>query len=293
MNFLKKGLIPAAGLGTRLFPATKVLKKEFFPIIDREGRAKPVILAIVEELLSAGLEEIGIIIQKSDQALFQDFFKTLPKPELSKKLSQDNLNYSQYLQEIGQKITFLFQEQQEGYGHAVFCAKDWIDNEPFLLALGDHVYRSDTEASCAKQLVEIYQKLKKSVLGLTVMPSEIIHKAGVVTGSWQENNSVLTISNILEKPTLEQARSYLKIEGMPENKFLAVFGLYILDSKIFDYLEQEIQQNRRYKGEFQLTTCLDQLCQNEELIGYVVQGKYFDTGMPEFYRQTLIEFGEI
>lgn len=104
---VKKGIIPAAGWGTRLFPATKVLKKEFFPIIDQDGRAKPIILAIVEELLSAGLEEIAIIIQKSAQPLFENFFKTLPQPELYAKLSPENRDYCDYLQEIGKKITFI------------------------------------------------------------------------------------------------------------------------------------------------------------------------------------------
>ncbi|WP_013321178.1 sugar phosphate nucleotidyltransferase [Gloeothece verrucosa] len=289
---VKKGIIPAAGWGTRLFPATKVLKKEFFPIIDQDGRAKPIILAIVEELLSAGLEEIAIIIQKSAQPLFENFFKTLPQPELYAKLSPENRDYCDYLQEIGKKITFIIQEQQEGYGHAVYCAKDWINNQPFLLSLGDHVYRSETEISCSKQLVELYQKVEKNVVGLTVISAEILHKSGVVSGNWQEKNSVLTIKKTWEKPTREEARSQLHIETLPENQFLALFGLYILSPKIFDYLGQEIQNNCRYRGEFQLTTALDQLCQNDGLIGYVVRGNYFDTGMPEFYRKTLIEFSK-
>jgi len=289
-NKVRKAVIPAAGFGTRLFPATKVFKKEFFPIIDRDGRTKPIILLIIEEALSAGIEEIGIVIQSSDHQLFEDFFKRPPKLELLSKLSPEALEYSQYLQALGEKITFLIQDQQEGYGHAVFSTKDWVNNEPFLLLLGDHIYKSNDNLSCASQLVKIYQEFEKSVIGLTIMSGEIIHKAGCVTGTWQEINSILSLTKLYEKPELEYARSHLHLAEMPEDKFLAVFGIYILDSKIFKYLETEINNNIRYKGEFQLTTCLDKLCQNEGAIGYLVKGQYFDTGMPEFYRQTIIEF---
>jgi UTP--glucose-1-phosphate uridylyltransferase len=289
-NKVRKAVIPAAGFGTRLFPATKVFKKEFFPIIDRDGRTKPIILLIIEEALSAGIEEIGIVIQSSDRQLFEDFFKRPPKRELLSKLSPEALEYSQYLQALGEKITFLIQDQQEGYGHAVFSTKDWVNNEPFLLLLGDHIYKSNDNLSCASQLVKIYQEFEKSVIGLTIMSGEIIHKAGCVTGTWQEINSILSLTKLYEKPELEYARSHLHLAEMPEDKFLAVFGLYILESTIFHYLETEINNKLRYKGEFQLTTCLDKLCQNEGAIGYLVKGQYFDTGMPEFYRQTIIEF---
>lgn len=287
---VSKAIIPAAGFGTRLFPATKAFKKEFFPIIDRDGKAKPVILLIIEEALSAGIEEIGIVIQSRDKNLFEEFFKQPPSPDLFKKLSQENQQYSQYLQQIGSKITLLVQDQQDGYGHAVYCTKDWISNEPFLLLLGDHIYRSNTNISCAKQLVEVYQKVNKTTIGLTIMPEEIIHKAGIVTGDWQEINSLLKITQLVEKPNLDYARSHLHTMKMKDNEFLAIFGMYILETQIFDYLEQEITHNLRYKGEFQLTTCLEKLRQDQGMIGYQIQGEYFDTGMPQFYRQTMIDY---
>ncbi|MEQ9669141.1 sugar phosphate nucleotidyltransferase [Coleofasciculus sp. G2-EDA-02] len=291
-QIVRKAVIPAAGFGTRLFPATKVVKKELFPIIDRDGRTKPVILAIVEEARRGGIEEIGIVVQPSDRAIFEAFFKTPPKQELWDKLSDENQEYCQYLQELGERITILTQAEQEGYGHAVFCAKDWVNQEPFLLLLGDHLYVSDTEIPCTRQVLEIYEKMGQSVIGLTEMSAEIIHKAGCVAGVWQEVNSVLAVTQVCEKPDLDYARSHLRVEGMAEDKFLGIFGMYVLKPKLFDILADSINQNRRYKGEFQLTTCLDTLRQYEELIGYWVKGRYFDTGMPEFYRETLINFGQ-
>ncbi|NEQ65264.1 MAG: GHMP kinase [Symploca sp. SIO2D2] len=287
---VKKAVIPAAGYGTRLFPATKVVKKELFPIIDQDGRAKPVIMAIVEEAVSAGIEEVGIVVQKSDRQLFEDFFKEPPNSELFPKLSPENQEYSKYLQDLGERITILTQEEQEGYGHAVFCAQEWVQDEPFLLLLGDHIYASTQESSCASQMLDIYEQVGQSVVGLTVMPAEIIHKAGCITGVWQEPNSLLTVTQFYEKPDIEYARTHLHLEGMAEDNFLAVFGMYVLEPQIFTYLAENINHNIRERGEFQLTSCLDKLQQNEGMTGYLVKGEYFDIGMPEFYRQTMIDF---
>ncbi len=287
---VRKAVIPAAGFGTRLFPATKAVKKELFPIIDRDGRAKPVIMVIVEEAMSAGIEEIGIVAQKGDRTLFEDFFKTPPSEELFKKLSPENQEYSQYLQDLGNRITILTQEEQEGYGHAVYCAKEWVNDEPFLLMLGDHLYASDNETSCARQVLDVYEQVGQSVVGLSVMPATILHKVGCVTGFWQESNSILSVTQIYEKPDIEYARSHLHVEGMADDLFLGLFGIYALKPKIFDFLEEHIRQNFRERGEFQLTSCLDRLRQEEGITGYLVKGQYFDMGMPEFYRQTMIDY---
>jgi UTP-glucose-1-phosphate uridylyltransferase/mevalonate kinase len=287
---VRKAVIPAAGFGTRMFPATLAVKKEFLPIIDRTGRAKPIILAIVEEALSAGIEEVGIVVQKGDRTFFEDFFKTGPSPQLFQKLSQQNQEYSQYLQELGQRVTILTQDVQEGFGHAVFCAREWTNCEPFLLLLGDHIYSSQTEISCARQLLDIYSQVQQSVISLRVTPSDVIHHYGCAAGVWQQQDAILSVTQVYEKPDVEYAQQHLSVEGMAEDLFLTMFGMYVLDSKIFDYLAEHINANFREKGEFQLTSCLDKLREFEGLAGYVVQGRCFDTGLPDVYRQTLIDF---
>ena len=287
---VKKAVIPAAGFGTRMFPATKVVKKEMLPIVDRDGRAKPIILKIVEEAIAAGIEEVGIVVQQSDLSIFQEFFKEPPKPELLAKLSPQNQEYSQYLQTLGERITFIIQAKQEGFGHAVFCAKDWVGNAPFLLMLGDHIYQTNNELSCASQLLQAFAQADCSVVGATVMPGEIIHKAGCIMGVWQEPNSLLKVTKLYEKPDLDYAKANLHVTGMAESEFLGVFGLYVLKPEIFDYLEAEINNNRRYKGEFQLTTCLDRLREEKGMFAYLVKGQHFDVGMPQFYWQTLRDF---
>jgi len=292
-NKVRKAVIPVAGFGTRLFPATKVVKKELFPIIDRDGRAKPVILAIIEEAISAGITEVGIVVQPDDKEIFEDLLKNPPKKELLDKLSPQNQEYSRYIEDLGSKITILLQEEQFGYGHAVFCAKDWVQDEPFLLMLGDHIYASDIDKSCASQLLDVYEQVNQSVVSLTTTPAEILHTSGCVTGVWQELNSILEVTQLYEKPTIEYAQEHLHVQGMAENEFLCIFGLYLLTPKIFDFLAEHINQNFRERGEFQLTSCLDRLRQEEGMTGYVVKGKCFDTGLPDTYLQTMIDFRKI
>ncbi len=293
-NRIKKAVIPAAGFGTRLFPATKVVKKELFPIIDKDGRAKPVIQSIVEEAVSGGIEEIGIVTQPDDKNVFESYFKNTPDAKLFNKLSKQNQEYCIYLQDLGSRITLLAQDKQEGYGHAVFCAKEWVAAEPFLLMLGDHIYSTDAEKSCARQVLQVYEQVNGSVIGLNSLPAEMIHKAGCIMGVWQEeystSQSILQVTQIYEKPTIEYARQNLRVEGMGEDEFLCIFGLYALTPKIFDFLEEHINTDFREKGEFQLTSCLEELRQAEGMTGLVVDGKTFDIGMPNVYRQTMIDF---
>ena len=290
---VRKAVIPAAGFGTRLFPASKALKKELFPIIDHQGRAKPVIMVIVEEIINAGIEEVCIVVQETDRPLFEEFFQMPLKIENFNKLSKEDQNYSKYILELGHRITFVTQEVQEGFGHAVYCAKEWVKDEPFLLMLGDHIYASDVETSCTKQLLDIYERVGHSVVGLKVTPVEELRKFGCVTGTWREPDSILSISEFYEKPEGEYARDYLHIDGMQDGLFLTVFGQYILSPKIFEYLEEHIKHNIRERGEFQLTSCLDKLRKDEGFTGYVLKGRRFDIGVPGAYRQTVIDFRNV
>ena len=159
-----------------------------------------------------------------------------------------------------------------------------------MLMLGDHIYSTDADDSCARQVINVYEQVNKSVISLDVLPGEIIHKAGCITGNWIELNSILSIAQICEKPDLEYARKHLRVAGMADDQFLCVFGIYILTPKIFEYLEEHISNNIRERGEFQLTSCLDRLREDEGMTGYAVNGQTFDIGLPDAYRQTMIDF---
>lgn len=287
---VRKAVIPAAGFGTRLFPASKAMKKELFPIIDRAGRAKPAIMAIVEEAINAGIEEVCLIVQRGDTELFESFFNSPPPIEHFNKLSKENKVYCDYLIELGSRVTLITQDVQEGFGHAVYCARDWVGNEPFLLMLGDHLYASDEANSCTKQVLEAYEQAGHSVVGLKETPIEELSNFGCVTGVWKEEGAMLSVTEFYEKPDAEYAMEHLHVYGMETDYFLTVFGIYVIQPQIFEFLEHNIEHNLRERGEFQLTSCLDELRKADGFSGYVVKGRRFDIGVPEEYRQTVIDF---
>ncbi len=289
---VRKAVIPAAGFGTRLFPASKATKKELFPIVDRDGIAKPVILLLVEEALRAGIEEIIIIVQDQDLPDFQAFFQEQVTIENYNKLPRHFQAYAQRILEIGRRISFVTQTTQEGFGHAVYCARRAVGEEPFLLMLGDHLYRSTGELSCAQQLVAAYDQHRISTLGLRGTLEAQLANFGTATGIWLEENRLLSISEFAEKPTVDYARTNLRVPGMPEGEYLTVFGQYIVKPLLFDFLEEHINNNVRERGEFQLTSALDRLRKEDGFLGLMVEGQRYDIGLPEYYLDTLRTFSQ-
>jgi UTP-glucose-1-phosphate uridylyltransferase/mevalonate kinase len=289
---VRKAVIPAAGFGTRLFPATKATKKELFPVVDRDGIAKPAILVIVEEAIDAGIEEVIIIVQQEDLDEFQSFFNQQISIENFNKLPPHFQEYSRRILEMGRQVKFVIQQNQEGFGHAVYTAREAVNNEPFLLMLGDHIYRSNTQVSCARQMLDAYERHGKSVVGLKLTPQDLLHSFGVVTGVWVQENCLLSITEFAEKPTLDYAQTNLRVPGIPENEYLTVFGQYVIKPELFDLLESNIRNNIRDRGEFQLTSVLDKLRRMDGFNGLVVDGRRFDLGIPEHYLQTLQAFRE-
>jgi UTP-glucose-1-phosphate uridylyltransferase/mevalonate kinase len=287
---VRKAVIPAAGFGTRLFPATKAAKKELFPIIDRDGIAKPAILFIIEEALEAGIEEVIIIVQKDDLQDFEYFFNDQISIENYNKLPPHFQDYSHRLLEMGRRVTFTIQENQEGFGHAVYTAREAVGDEPFLLMLGDHIYRSNNDLQCAGQLLEAYQLHGQSIVGMRRTPEEKIDNFGTITGVWLDDGRLLNVTEFAEKPTLDYARTNLRVPGLDASEYLTVFGQYVIKPKLFDYLQEHIENNVRERGEFQLTSALDRLRQEDGFLGLVMDGQRFDIGLPNYYLETLQEF---
>jgi len=287
---VRKAVIPAAGFGTRLFPATKAAKKELFPIVDKDGIAKPAILFIVEEALEAGIEEVIIIVQKEDLPAFEGFFNRQISIENYNKLPPHFQEYSNRLLEMGRRVSFTIQENQEGFGHAVYSAREAVGDEPFLLMLGDHIYRSFNDTHCAAQLLEAYQLHGQSILGMRRTPEEKIGNFGTITGVWLDAGRLLNVTEFAEKPTLDYARTNLRVPGLDASDYLTVFGQYVIKPKLFDYLREHIENNVRERGEFQLTSALDRLRQEDGFLGLVMDGQRFDIGLPDYYLETLQEF---
>jgi UTP--glucose-1-phosphate uridylyltransferase len=208
------------------------------------------------------------------------------------KLPRHFQEYAQRILEIGRHVSFAIQETQEGFGHAVYCAREAVGNEPFLLMLGDHLYRSIGEKSCAQQLIEAYNKHRVSVLGLRRTPEDQIANFGAATGVWVEDKHLLNVTEFAEKPTVDYARNNLRVPGLPGDEYLTVFGQYIIKPQLFDYLEEHIANNVRERGEFQLTSALDRLRQEDGFLGLIIDGQRYDIGLPEYYLETLRTFSQ-
>lgn len=287
---VRKAVIPAAGFGARLFPASKATKKELFPVVDRDGIAKPAILISVEEAIQAGMDEVIIVVQEDDLPAFQDFFNQQVSIENFNKLAPPFQEYAQKLLEMGQKVKFVVQPVQDGLGHAVYTARNLVGSEPFLLMLGDHIYRSESDRSCAQQLVEAFNQHGVSVLGVRQTAESQLANFGTVAGFWETDGHLLNLTQFVEKPTVDYARENLHIEGLPDDQYLTVFGQYIIKPQVFDYLEEHIRHNVRERGEFQLTSALDRLRQEDGFLGLVMDGRRYDLGLPEYYLDTLQGF---
>jgi UTP--glucose-1-phosphate uridylyltransferase len=285
--------VPAAGLGTRLFPASRAVKKEFFPVVDRDGLAKPVLLLIVEEALAAGVEEIVVVVHEEGLDAFRAFFHDGSGVGEDGRLPPELRAYARRIREMGHRLSFVVQQRQEGFGHAVYQARRAVGDEPFLLLLGDHLYRASVDRSCTAQVLDAYRRQGRSVVGLRSVPEADVLHYGVAAGRWLEGHSLLQVTRLAEKPDVAYARAHLRLPGLPPDRYLAFFGQYALSPLVFDYLEEQIARGERQRGEYQLTPALARLQQEEGLAGLVIRGESFDVGLPETYRHTVQHFGRV
>ena len=286
---VRKAIIPAAGFGTRMFPASRVMRKELFPVVSRDGWVKPAMLVLIEEALAAGIEEIALIVQPGHEPLFEAIFTPLSATE-QRKYGDEQAAYARKLAALGRHVTMIPQTSQEGFGHAVYCAHEWLGGEPCLLLLGDHLFASRIESLCAAQLLAAYASCQRSVIGLLPTPIAQSHLYGAATGTWVEPGRLLRVSRLIEKPTPEEAKQHLQLAELPPDQVLSFLGQYILSPQVFTILAQHIEQDYREQGEVQLTACLEALLQDEGCYGVVVQGQRFDIGNPAAYREAVAHF---
>ena len=291
---IKKAIITAAGKGTRQYPATNAVQKELFPLVDRDGISKPTIQIIIQEAMNAGIEDIAIIVQPGEEKQFQMHFQGLSKSEKGSFRGKAwGLEQSKQLEKMQRAITYIHQTEQHGFGHAVYCAHEWAGDDPVLLMLGDHVYLSQVEASCAEQLVNLYDRFHKSIFAVQQTPIDELYLYGTVAGQVLDPRlGLYQLNKILEKPTAKAARAHLVIPELPPKMFLTIFGMYLLTPTVFKLLASHVENDVRDKGEIQLTTALAELIEKEGAIGYEVAGERMDMGTPLGYLQTQFKLAQ-
>lgn len=287
VHTVRKAVIPVAGFGTRLYPATRCLRKEFFPIPCPDGRVRPVILIILEELIKSGIEDICIVIGSDEERkIYSDFFDNPLPSDHARKLSGDSLEYENSILDIGKHLHYVYQREKRGFGHAVYQTRDFAGGEPVLLVLGDTIYRSRTNKSCTLQLIEQYEKYNKLMLSIHPVPLAEVSRYGILTGLWDDKKrQVLSVTRMAEKPTVNYAEEWLGVAGADERKeYYSVFGQYIITNEVYDQLAVDIRTaNRRgdTTGEIELTSALESVRQRSGMLGIRMEGEMFDMGNPQ------------
>lgn len=269
MNKVKKAIIPAAGLGTRFLPATKSLPKEMFTIIDT-----PTIQYIVEEAVKSGIEEICIITNSTKHIMENHFDYNF---ELETRLKErGEIERYEEIRKIPNmcKIFYVRQLEPKGLGHAILCAKEFINNEPFAVLLGDDLMVNDEPV--LKQLINKFNETQHSVLGVQTVAKEDVKKYGNITPKGEVNNRSVEILDVVEKPKVEDAKSQL-----------AVLGRYVLTPTIFKFLET---QEKGTGNEIQLTDAIRRMLSEETVFAYDFEGERYDIGDKFGYVKAIIDF---
>lgn len=275
MKKIRKAVIPAAGMGTRFLPATKAQPKEMLPIVD-----KPTIQFIVEEAVACGIEDI-IIITSGNKRSIEDHFDTSYELEdtLEKKGKDDLLKVVRDISNMV-NIHYIRQKEPKGLGHAVLCAKTFINDEPFAVLLGDDiVYTTDKQKPALKQLVDMYEEKQASVIGVQTVAESDVDKYGIVqpsTTTTFNNKRLYKLSDMVEKPKVEDAPSRL-----------AVLGRYVLTPEIFDFLET---QEAGAGNEIQLTDAIRRLLEIQQVYAYDFEGIRYDVGDKFGFIQATIDY---
>ena len=288
MTRIRKGIITAAGRGTRQYPASRTVQKELFPLVDVDGYAKPTVQIIAEELFASGLEEVCIVANSANIEPMRRHFLDPPPSALAGKDWATPL--SETLSDMAGRLTFVVQEIQDGYGHAVFQAKDWVGDEPFLITLGDHIYLSETDIPCARQVMDAFTQHGASVTSVSHAPESELYRYGALAGTPLPGREppVYEITALVEKPTIEYAQAHLRTPGVPEGRYLVHFGTHAFTPTLFDCLAHLIQHDIRQKGEIQLTSAQGLLLDRERYLACEVKGIRYDMGIPEGLIETQI-----
>ena len=288
---VKKAVIPLAGFGTRLFPATKCIRKCFMPLLDTDGLLKPALMIMIERLLEAGIEDIALIIGEDERAEFDRFFAPVSDEQLE-SLPNDKRSCDGRISRMRPHITYIYQNERKGFGHAVWLAKKFADGEPILLLLGDFVYRSNTGENCSKQVIDAYKECGRTLVSIMEVPINRVPHYGVAHGVWDENETLMKVDKMVEKPTDDYAKEYLGVKNARgQQKYYATFGQYVLTSEVFEELEREITGGDPTEGkEYGLTSALDKVREKYGMYGFVPDGRSFDIGLPDVYRETMWEY---
>jgi UTP--glucose-1-phosphate uridylyltransferase len=289
---LKKAVITAAARGERLYPVADTVQKAMLPIVDTDGINKPIIQIIAEEAIHSGIEEIGVICAPGDEKRYIESFQAL-QTTLSKAYKRDWAQLqAAKIKELLERMSFIVQDEPKGYGHAVYQAKNFINNEPFLLLLGDYLYVSDIKNKrCAQQLVELANAEECSVSAVNPTIEHMISKYGTLTGKTLLNyKGVYQIERIIEKPSVSTAELELQTPGLRAGYYLCFFGMHVFKASLFDLLSVAVEKPKN-PNNILLTPVLESLAQNDKYLALEMKGNRFDTSKKLGHMEAQVALG--
>ena len=296
VHTVRKAIIPVAGFGTRLYPATRALKKDFFPIPCPDGMVRPVILILLEELVKSGIEEICLVLGSEEERIqYTEFFERPLSEEHLRKLNPEAQEYENQILSIGKRLRYVYQREKRGFGHAVFQAVEFANNEPVLLLLGDTLYRTQSNKPCALQMIEEYERYNQLMISIHPVPLAEVSHYGILSGVWEDkDHTVLNVSVMNEKPKASYAEEFLGVRNSEGKKeYYSVFGQYILTPEVFAQLAADIQQadaEGDFTREIELTAALEAVRKQSGMMGIRLKGVMYDMGNPKALRRCVEEY---
>lgn len=298
VHTVRKAIIPVAGFGTRLYPATRAIKKDFFPIPCPDGMVRPVILILLEELIQSGIEEICLVLgSEEERQQYADYFERPLSEEHLRKLNPEAQEYENRILDIGKHLHYVYQREKRGFGHAVYQAAQFAGNEPVMLLLGDTLYRSESNKPCALQMVEEYERYNQLMVSIHPISLAEVSRYGILHGVWEDKGrSVLNVSTMHEKPKASYAEEFLGVRNQDgEREYYSVFGQYILTPEVFAQLHEDIMQKEMdgdHVSEIELTSALEAVRQRSGMMGVRLKGRMYDMGNPSALTRAVQEFSK-
>jgi UTP--glucose-1-phosphate uridylyltransferase len=278
---ITKAVITAAGRGARQYPASDTVQKAMLPLVDRDGLTKPVLQIIAEEALEAGIEEICVVSAPGDEAYYRRHFRSYAENlESAFRGASWAEEQSRRLVELEGRLRFAVQPEPLGYGHAVWCARDYAAGQPVLLLLGDHLYISSESRRCARQLLDLAEAENCAVSAVQATREHLIHQYGTLQGKRRHDRpDVYAIEEIIEKPSPTLAELRLQVPGLRAGHYLCFFGMHVLTPPVFELLEDLVARDVRDGGTIQLTTALNALAGLEKYLALETRGTRHNLGI--------------
>lgn len=277
---VRKAIITAAGRGSANSPGLTAAQQAMLPMIDSDGLVKPVIQIIAEEALDSGIEEICVVTAPGDEAMYRSHFATLARMLGGRGETGWMQEQRKRLADLERRLTFAVQEQPKGYGHAVWCAREFAGNEPFLLLISDHLYVSGEARRCARQVIDLAVQQDCAVAAVQATREHLIRQYGTLSGKRVSGlSNTFQIENIIEKPTPTLAEQTLSVPGLRVGHYLCFFGMHVLTPTIFKILDEHVASAGREGGDIQLTPALQQLGRTEKYLAVQTNGRRYNIGV--------------